>query len=82
MLLSCIIKSIGDVIILGDNPIGRAVRYFSSTERLKRWKEQEEKLRALRMGKYRAEEVGMKQIGMAVEMENQAREAARVLNGN
>jgi hypothetical protein len=80
MLLGCIIKSICETVIIGDNPIGRAVRYFSSSGRLKRWREQEEKLRELKMGKYEADEVGMKQIGMAIEMEYQAREAARGLD--
>jgi hypothetical protein len=67
-----------EAIIVGDNPVGQAVRYFSSYEKLKRWREHEAKLRALKIGKYEADEIGLKQIGMAIEKENEAR---RLENG-
>jgi hypothetical protein len=75
--LGCVMKSIGECILLGDNWVGRSLRYFSSAERLQRWKKEEEKLRKLKSAKYHADEIGQKQIGMAIEMERQARDTEK-----
>jgi hypothetical protein len=73
-MIKTIIKSFWETILLGDNPIARTVRYFSSYEELQRWKKYEMQLTKLRSAKYETEAIVVKQLGMAMERESQARE--------
>jgi hypothetical protein len=72
-------KGIWETIILGDNPVARAVYYFSSQGQLERWQKEEAQLTKLRSAKYEIQENAVKHLGMAMEREREARELGRNL---
>ena len=68
-------KSIGEAVFLGDNPVGKALRYHSDKEKNERLTKDEETLKGYTLAKYDAGTgIGVKQIGMAIEKERQAQD--------
>ena len=73
-IFGCVIKSICETVFLSDTKIGGFLRYHSAYERQQRLLKEEEILRKHRAAKQDIFGTGVKQIGMAIEMESRARE--------
>jgi hypothetical protein len=67
-------KGLWETITLGDNPIAKAVYYFSAQGILERNQKDEAVLAKRRSAKYEVQAKIFKQAGMAIEREYQARE--------
>jgi hypothetical protein len=73
-IFNCVIKSVWEAVFLGDTRVGKFLRYHSKYEKNQRLLKEEETLRKYREAKYDVIGTGVKQVGMAIEMERQARE--------
>jgi hypothetical protein len=72
---NAVVKGIGESVFLGDNVIGKTLRYHSAKEKNERESKDEDTLKGYALAKYDAGVgIGVKQVGMAIEKERQARE--------